>query len=482
MNANTPQHPFTENVFLQGSLPWLFAKTAAPIILIMAANGLFTLVDAYYLGEYVGADALTAVTLMFPIYMLLVALSTLVSSGYSSVYARLLGSNQISKSYQATRAAILLSALISALLIILFWFIGHPLTLWVSNGSLPLAAMGHIYMSILIVCSPIVFVLSIGIDKLRCEGQLQAMTLVTVLSTALNFLFNYLLIVKLGWGVAGSAYGTVAAQLCALIAVFIIRTHNKNIAPSARVDLTSAHHYWRDFLALGAPSSLGYLGISLSAAATLYSLQLWSTDAYTATAGAYGIITRLLTFNYLPLLGLSMAFQTIVGNNYGAEQTHRVHASLKIALWLAALYCILTQSGFFFFRETIGFIFVDDPHIVAEIRRILPLMTLLLFIFGPLLMISTYFQAIGNARLAAILGLARPYIFAIPLIMLLPFALGERGIWYAGATAELLMIALTAAVLWRRSVVTGLHFGLFSPDIVEDLNQECKYNTDNCNG
>ena len=70
------------NVYLTGSLPVLFIKTAAPIIIVMGVNGLFTLVDAYFLGEFVGADALTAVTLMFPLYMLLVALSTLVSSGF----------------------------------------------------------------------------------------------------------------------------------------------------------------------------------------------------------------------------------------------------------------------------------------------------------------------------------------------------------------------------------------------------------------
>ena len=72
------------NVYLSGSLPRLFARTAAPIIVVMGVNGLFTVVDAYFLGAYVGAEALTAVTLMFPLYMLLVALSTLVSNGFAA--------------------------------------------------------------------------------------------------------------------------------------------------------------------------------------------------------------------------------------------------------------------------------------------------------------------------------------------------------------------------------------------------------------
>jgi Na+-driven multidrug efflux pump len=88
---STPQN----NIYLAGSLPALFAKTATPIIMVMGVNGLFTVVDAYFLGAYVGADALTAVTLMFPLYMLLVALATLVSNGFASIFARLVGSAAI---------------------------------------------------------------------------------------------------------------------------------------------------------------------------------------------------------------------------------------------------------------------------------------------------------------------------------------------------------------------------------------------------
>ncbi len=68
--------PHANNMFLVGSLPSVFIKTAAPIILMMLVNGSFSLVDAYFLGEYVGAHALAAVTSVFPAFMLLVALSS----------------------------------------------------------------------------------------------------------------------------------------------------------------------------------------------------------------------------------------------------------------------------------------------------------------------------------------------------------------------------------------------------------------------
>ncbi|WP_306258932.1 MATE family efflux transporter [Pararhizobium sp. IMCC21322] len=450
--------PGGSNIYLSGSLPLLFAKTAMPIIVVMGVNGLFTLVDAYFLGVYVGADALTAVTLMFPLYMLLVALSTWVSSGFSSIFARLLGADEQSAARELFGQALLLSLLVCGLLVGLFLIGGQSLTLWAANGSTALAGMGYTYISILIFCAPLVFVLAINIDALRCEGLLPAMAAITLTSALLNIGFDYLFIAVFGWGVAGSAYGTVAAQICSLLAIVGYRTLSGHVRN--RVLLPHRWSYFGELLALGAPSSLGYIGISLSAGLTLYCLQLWAGQSYEATAGAFGIITRLMTFAFLPLLGLSMAFQTIVGNNFGAKLWARSNSTLKLALVLAFTYCALAELTFLTTRFDIGFVFIDDAEIASEIARILPYAVMLMFVFGPLMMIGTYFQAIGAAGHAALLGLSRTYLFALPLTFALPFWFGEPGIWYAGIVAEICVLMLTLVVLRNRQRRHGQRLGL----------------------
>lgn len=447
------------NIFLSGSLPLLFAKTATPIIVVMAVNGLFTLVDAYFLGVYVGADALTAVTLMFPLYMLLVALSTWVSSGFSSVFARLLGADNQGAARELFGQALSLSLLVCGVLVGLFLVGGNGLTLWAANGSTALAGMGYTYISILIFCSPLVFVLAINIDALRCEGLLPAMTAITLTSALLNIAFDYIFIAKFGWGVAGSAYGTVTAQICSLLALYGYRGWSRQTG--SRVRFSRRWSYFGELLALGAPSSLGYIGISLSAGLTLYCLQLWAGETYETTAGAFGIITRLMTFAFLPLLGLSFAFQTIVGNNFGAELWARSNTTLKLALGLAFTYCVLIEGAFLITRSEIGLVFVDDAEITTEIARILPYVVFSMFVFGPLMMIGTYFQAVGEAAHAALLGLSRTYLFALPLTFAMPFWLGEPGIWYAGIVAELFVLILTVLVLRNRKRRHGQKLGLF---------------------
>ena len=96
---------------------------------------------------------------------------------------------------------------------------------------------------------------------------------------------------------------------------------------------------------------------------------------------------------------------------------------------------------------------------IAEVARILPVFVAGYFSFGPMMMIANYFQSIGDVRRSALLSLARTYLFAIPLIFLLPLAIGEQGIWLALPLADLALVAVTLAVLKARS--SQAEWGLF---------------------
>jgi putative MATE family efflux protein len=449
------------NDFLGASLPLVFLKTAAPIILVMLANGSFSLVDAYFLGVFVGADALTAVTSMFPAFILIVALSTLVSNGFASLMARQLGAGERSHSVETFSQAISLSLVVCCVLIGLFFLGGSVLVMSVSNGSSHIADMGYNYISILVVFSPLTFILGINGDSLRCEGRVSFMAFISLFSVLLNGVFNYLLIVGMDWGVEGSAYGTIMAQATSLMIIFLYRYYKKNDLGLQVIRFSKSRQHWLTFLALGAPSSLNYIGIALSSGAILYSLQTWDAANYITTVGAYGIITRLMTFIFLPLLGLSMAFQAIVGNNFGANELGRVNACIKIALGISFIYCASLQLIAFIFKGDLGAMFVSDQVVIQEVVRILPLTTLALFLVGPQMIISMFFQAIGDAKRAGLLGIMKTYVFSLPLIFILPFFFSEWGIWYAAPSTEFLALILTFLVLIQRNRNANTSYGLF---------------------
>ncbi|MEQ8348429.1 MAG: MATE family efflux transporter [Sneathiellaceae bacterium] len=447
------------NRFLVQPLPLLFAVTAGPVVLVMVVNGLHALVDAWFLGRYVGAAALTAVTLMFPAYMVLVALSMGLAAGFGSIFARRLGAGDRDGAGHGYAQALGLALAVCLLLILAFQAGGAALALWFADGDAGLAAMGRSWLGILVLGAPLGFLLAINVNALRSEGLLRAMTAVTLLSAALNIGFDWLFVARLGWGVPGSAWATVLAQALAVLAIAGIRLRRGSAMLLRRGHWRPDRRRWGEMLALGAPTSLGYIGLSLTAAATLYALQLWGGD-YPTLSAAFGIVTRILTFAFMPLIGFGLAFQTILGNNYGGGAWARSNTALVIAIACATGYCAAVQAGLAGFAPAIGAVFVDDPAVQQAVARILPLNTAALVLFGPLMMIGAYFQAIGDAGRAAILGLSRTYAFSLPLIFALPLALGEPGIWLAGPVAEGLVLLLTIAVLTARARSSGKRWGM----------------------
>lgn len=452
-----------QNPYLHGSLGRVFARTAAPIVLFMTMNGLYALVDALLLGRLAGPKALTAVTLMFPITMLILALQTMVSSGMASLVARRIGAGDLPAAEGTVLAANLLALTLAGLLNAILAMAGGPLSELLSNGDPDLARMGLTFITILVVFSPLSFLLSIQGNALRSEGRVGATATISVAMTGLNIALSSLLIGWCGFGVAGSATGTVLAQMAAIGAVAVFRLSGRAPLPLYARGTGSILTNWKEIVVLGAPSSLGLLGFSLSSALIIADIHMWSEADPAATVAAYGVITRLMTFAFLPLLGATMACQSIVGNNFGAGLRERVRTTLKIAFGVAVVYAAVFEGTFVFLARPLGALFVNAPLVVAEIGRVMPLISLTYVLSAPLMILAGYYQALGMAGSAATLNLARTYVIGVPLLALLPMAAGELGIWIAYPIGDIVMLAVVAGLLaWnvrRHRLVWGIFHG-----------------------
>lgn len=453
--------PSRTNAFTHGPIVRTLLKTALPIILVMSMNGLLTVADALFLGWFVGPEALSAVTLMFPAYMILVATATLVSGGMSSVLARSLGAGQIDSARTVFAGAHGLSLCAGATGILLFLTVGYPSVLAAAGGSEAIARMAYTYLAITIWASPLALVLSVQTDALRSEGFVMQMAGVSLLVSIANIAFNFVLVGVLEFGVAGTAYGTVLAQLLTLCVVIVFRLRSGTVLKPRvllRYPLTAN---WRSIAALGAPQSLNFAGIALGSAATFAALQYFGSNGYESTVAAFGIITRIMTFVFLPLLGLLHALQAMIGNNYGAGEFQRSDTTLRLGLLTAFVYSLGTQVVLSVFARPIGFLFVDDLRVVSEIARIMPITVAMMFAAGPLFVVAAYFQALGDAKRAALVSLVKPYFIFLPLLLALPALVGEVGIWLASPVSEGLLLVLTAAILYQCARQRDARWGLF---------------------
>ncbi|CCM74925.1 MATE family efflux transporter [Rhizobium mesoamericanum] len=451
------QNHSERNTFLTAPLPVVFARTAAPIIMITTLNGLFAVVDGYFLGAYVGPAALSAVTLIFPGLLMIIALQSLVSNGMASILARQIGAGDGPAARRTFGTAHWLAIAVVVLINLAYWSFGWRIVDAAAEGDMAVAANARSFTGIMVGSSAVAFFLSLNIDALRCEGRIGFMTVVTLAASLLNIAANWFFMAVMQWGVAGSAIGTVSAQAICLVVILTFRYRRTGVLRPAG---GGAAGEWRTILALGMPMSLGFIGMSLSSSAIIYNLTLWSRSDYAATIAAYGIITRIMTFAYLPLLGLNIAFQTISGNNFGAGLSDRVGRSLLIAMVSAFVYCALLELIAKLLAARFGAIFVSDAVVIREVRRILPWTVGCYFLFGQMIVLSGYFQSIGDARRAAIFGLSRPYLFTLPLTFLLPHLFGEMGIWMVPVFAELCMFLLACCVLLYLARKRGWRYGL----------------------
>lgn len=451
-----------QNPFLTAPIGALFLKTATPIVFVTSMNGLLAVMDAVMLGLYVGPQAVAAVTAVFPVFMLLVAFATLVGSGMASGLPRALGGGDLPSARRIFATAHWLALTFGAVFIAGFLATGQPLVVAVAKGSAELGRMAYAYISIVVFFSPLQLVLAVNVDALRCEGRVGLMALASLAISLANILLNYLLIVHGEMDVQGSAFGTVLAQFLALAFLIAFRARGKTPLRLTDTFQRPSLDAARSILALGAPQSLGFVGIALVSAAVIVALQVSAGDAYAPLVSAYGIVTRILTFAYLPLLGMSQAVQAILGQNRGAGLLHRANGVLRLGLVAVFIYCLAVEIVLASFPRGIAAFFVDDIAVIDAVARIMPMMIALYMVSGPLMMIGGYFQAIGDAGRAATLGLAKPYLFNLPLIVLLTAVFGESGLWYAMPMAELLLLALTLLILQQAARHHGAQWGLFA--------------------
>lgn len=452
-----------DNRFLTAPTGRVFFATAFPMMLVMIMSGLLNVVDATFLGYFVGTNALAAVSIVFPVFMITVALSTLVSGGMSSLLARHLGANARDQAAEVFTRAHGLALCISLTLIAIFLVGGRAAIGHLANGQSGITGMAHTYLSIMIYATPVQFLLGLHADTWRNEGRAGFIALMSVGVTLANIALNYVLIVILDLGVAGSAWGTVLAQGLGLGLLIGLRLRGGGgLLPLASFGKCRWTGGWRPILAFGAPLSLSFIGIALVSATLIATLRLTAEAGYADTIAAYGIVTRILSFIFLPLMAIALATQSVVGNNVGAGLYLRSDAVLRLALGTALSYCVAVEIILLGSSDHIGAGFVRNPVVVAQVGAILrPMLYFYLFV-GPLLVLALYFQAVGQPGRAAALTLTKPFLLSPALIVALGFIKDAEAIWFAFPIADGLMVSLAIVIMIAslKRHTTGSGFGL----------------------
>jgi len=404
----------------------LLMEFSIPAIISMIFNAIYNLVDSVFLGQAVGAVGISVTQLAFPIQIILMGMSALAGQGGNALAAIQLGQDKLKEVEKTLGNTVLLLIVISAVMALIGIFGMDPLLRLVGTTD-ELYDQTRIFVGIILVFN---FVSTIGMGAnnfLRTEGKPKLATFTMILGTTVCIVFNYLLVMVLGWGVAGSAAATIIGQACGMVPVLWYLIAGKDAVFRLRLKCMRP-----DFRLWGKIMSLGVASFVMQVAASIINIILNQTLVrYGAldpigSAGALsaiGVAGRVNSFAFMPCVGVAMGAQTLIGYNYGARLWKRVRTSFLYAVIFAT--CIMTF--FFALIHIIPVPIVNMFGIRGDLETFcvfaLQVMTALFPIVGFQMMGSNYFQSSGQPLKAAILSLTRQVLFLIPLILLLPVVL-----------------------------------------------------------
>jgi len=421
----------------------LLIKYAFPAIVAMIAASLYHIVDSIFIGQKLGALAISGLALTFPLMNIAAAFGSLVGVGGATVMSIRLGEKDVESAKMVLGNVVILNVIIGiGLTLLILPFLTEVLYLF--GGSDATIGFARDFMYI-ILSGNVLTTLYLGLNALlRASGYPHLAMYVTIFSVILNIILLILFILILDFGIAGAACATIIAQFVALVwLIFILLRRNKVI------------HFTKDIFKLKKKIVVDIFSIGLSPflmnlAATVvvilinYSLRKHGGDL---AIGAYGIINRVGFIFVMVVLGITQGMQPIVGYNYGAKLYGRVLEVLKKGIILG----VITMSIAFLLVElfpiSISRAFTSDKELTDIASKGFRIVFILFPIIGFQIVCSNFFQSIGKAKKAIFLSLVRQVIVLIPLLIILPLFWGVEGVWLSMPASDLVATVITTILI-----------------------------------
>jgi putative MATE family efflux protein len=434
----------------QGTAPVgaLLLQYSLPAVAGFLTNALYQLVDRILVGRGVGTEAMAAVTCAYPLTILAMGVGLLLGTGTGNQISTLLGRGRTDEAERVLGQSVRLAALLGGgLALVLVLFARPILRLCGADGAvlelaipfLRITAVGQVFL---------IAIISMG-NILRVQGRPGLGLLFMASGNVLNALLAAWAIFGLHLGVVGAAAATTLSVAANLAAVFVFVQ-----SPASHLHLRRRHlvpdlALARSILSLGAPIFLMQVLGSLVFLAANHGAAALGGPRGVAAVGVFNTVSILLVY---PPLGVAQAMQPLVAFNLGAGQPGRVRgllgrtlaATTAMGLVAAAVVCLVPGLVASLFTRS-------DVRLVEIVREGLPWIMASVALFGVQGTASHYYLAAQKPRPAGLLLLGRQ-LLAIPLFLVLPHAMGFRGLYLVAVLSDLPFAALALHLLrgeWR---------------------------------
>ena len=420
----------------------LLLSMSLPIMISMIIQALYNIVDSVFVAQF-SQDALTGVTVAFPMQNLMIAVGSGTGVGISAFLSKSLGEKKHELASKVAKTGLLLAGFSWVLFLIIGIFFARPFI----ASQTSVGAVVDYGAEYLFLCS----VLSFGLFfQMTFERLLQSTgkTIYTMITQATGAIINIILdpILIFGYlglpqmGIAGAAIATVIGQVIAAILGLIF-----NLKVNKELDF-SFKGFTIDFGIIRRIYAVGFPSIIMMAISSVMTFAMNKIlDGFSTVAtNVFGIYFRLQSFAVMPVVGINNGMVPIISYNYGAHRRDRVVKTIKYSIIFALAITIGCLIIFQIFPETLISFFATEGQSNAELMSMgvtaLRIISLNFIFAGFCIVSSSVYQALGNGILSLIVSVARQLVVLVPAAYLLSLSGKVEMIWWAFPIAECMSV------------------------------------------
>ncbi len=427
-------------------IPKLLISMSLPMMISMLVQALYNIVDSMFVAQ-LNEDALTAVSLAFPIQTLMIAIASGTGVGINALLSRNLGE----KNYEAADSAAkngLFLGIASCIIFAVFGGLGSHFFFAAQTDNQTIVTYGTQYLTIITVCSAGIF-LQITLERLM---QSTGKTIYNMITQGTGAIINIILDPILIFGlfglprleVAGAALATVIGQVIAVLMSFYFNlTRNKEI----NISLRGFRPHMRTIAVIyevGIPSIIMQAIGSVMTFGMNKILLIFSSTA----AAVFGVYFKLQSFIFMPVFGLNNGMIPIIAFNYGARNKDRIIQTIKLSIIIAVSIMLF---GLAIFQTLPGFLLRNLFDASENMLKIgvpaLRIISLSFLFAGYCIIVGSVFQALGNAVYSLIVSAARQLFVILPVAYVFARIFGLHMVWWSIPIAEIASVVMSTVLL-----------------------------------
>lgn len=426
----------------------LLITFSVPAIIGMLVNTLYNIVDRMFIGHIpeVGQLAITGVGVTMPIATIILGFGLLLGVGTSARVSLNLGRGHKDDAEKLIGNSLALSIIISIVIVIIGLMFSNKL-LRVFGASDSTIGYAQDYINI-IYFGTIFNLMGFSLNhSIRSDGNPRIAMFSMLIGAITNIVLDPIFIFGLNLGVKGAAIATVISQLVSCIWVISYFTTGKSYIKLRKENLKLEKRIVLAIVTIGMSPFSMQIAQSMVQVIANNSLRIYGGDL---AIGSMAIIASITMIFAMPIIGLNQGAQPIIGYNYGAKKYHRVKETVTYGTIIATIIMIIGFLLVELFPHILISMFNKDPKLVDIATNGLRIYLCMIPFIGFQIVSSSYFQAIGKAKVSMFLSLLRQVILLIPFMIILPRVVNPalNGIWIAGAASDLLSAIITGILFY----------------------------------